>query len=797
MRIYSGAIGKKKNSIEIITTLMTHPQPHFPDLTQHWARSFIQRLQRQNIVRGFQNGTFRPNQTLTRAEYAALLQAAFKRPSKRPYLGFKDVSPNFWAFSAIQNAYEAGFISGFPDNSFQPQAPITRLHVLLSLVAGLGLNSPKTTAFSLAQVYTDANTIPHYAVNAIANATQSKIVVNYPQANIFNPEKPATRGEVAVMIYQALVFLGEVLPLASPYLVEPTKPGIVRRGTHLSVNGRRWKTAWGQWSSGVSTLTGISDKGMMLVLGINPLNNQEFSTQPSQWFSFSNQPYNIKTQFDQDSRYLNIDDLSQKLGWEVEISGKTLNIFSEIGQVHHIDYQEFADASRMVIELNTAITWELYETRSEWEVVVDAITDKSIAERFLEKFPESNLNETPEKDQQDQGDIGGIKEAKLPRPVVRSAENQTVIKGKLPYDYGVKVSTLTQPDRILIEVRKDPLIERNIVWAKGLNWRQQYLSLKGERFPVVWLQVKPDSEFKIQPFWTDKAQMKGTASLLEMTNQWGSFAAINAGYFNRNNLLPLGAIRHNKTWFSGPILNRGAIAWNDAGQVKMARLKLVETLKISNGREFEVDLLNTGYVKAGIARYTPDWGKTYTPLTLNEVLIVVENNQITRQLEAIDDQTPLTIPETGYLLTFRSFRSALSAFPVGAKIAIATNTTPPEFNEYPHIIGAGPLLLEKGKIVVDAEIEGFNIWFAQQQAIRSAIGVTSKGELLLVTVHPRIGGLGPDLTELAQLIQQLGAVEGLNLDGGSSTSLVLGGHLLNRTPDTAARVHNGLGLFWR
>ncbi|MEQ8958771.1 MAG: phosphodiester glycosidase family protein, partial [Coleofasciculus sp. C2-GNP5-27] len=56
-------------------------------------------------------------------------------------------------------------------------------------------------------------------------------------------------------------------------------------------------------------------------------------------------------------------------------------------------------------------------------------------------------------------------------------------------------------------------------------------------------------------------------------------------------------------------------------------------------------------------------------------------------------------------------------------------------------------------------------------------------------------GKGPNLTETAQLMQQLGSVDALNLDGGSSTGLYLGGHLLDRSPYTAARVHNGLGLF--
>jgi exopolysaccharide biosynthesis protein len=66
---------------------------------------------------------------------------------------------------------------------------------------------------------------------------------------------------------------------------------------------------------------------------------------------------------------------------------------------------------------------------------------------------------------------------------------------------------------------------------------------------------------------------------------------------------------------------------------------------------------------------------------------------------------------------------------------------------------------------------------------------------MIAAIHNRSGGLGPTLAETAQLMQLLGAVNALNFDGGSSTGLYLGGQLLDRSPSTAARVHNGLGIF--
>jgi exopolysaccharide biosynthesis protein len=104
-------------------------------------------------------------------------------------------------------------------------------------------------------------------------------------------------------------------------------------------------------------------------------------------------------------------------------------------------------------------------------------------------------------------------------------------------------------------------------------------------------------------------------------------------------------------------------------------------------------------------------------------------------------------------------------------------------------------LVRDRQIVLNAQGEQFSEAFIRQAAVRSVIATTPEGNLMLITVQNRIGGLGPTLPELAQVMQQLGTVNALNLDGGSSTTLYLGGQLLNRAPRTAARVHNGIGVF--
>ncbi|MFP4338543.1 MAG: phosphodiester glycosidase family protein [Halothece sp.] len=77
----------------------------------------------------------------------------------------------------------------------------------------------------------------------------------------------------------------------------------------------------------------------------------------------------------------------------------------------------------------------------------------------------------------------------------------------------------------------------------------------------------------------------------------------------------------------------------------------------------------------------------------------------------------------------------------------------------------------------------------------SAIALQEDGKLLLVAMGERIGGNGPTLKESVSILQRLGAIDALNLDGGSSTSLYLGGELINRPAATAARIHSAIGLY--
>ena len=615
----------------------------------------------------------------------------------------------------------------------------------------------------------------------------------------------------------------------------PPLTGVASSGNQISLNGRSLPGTWLQrpGKSGQIT-THLSDGAFRQLIGVNFLNSSNSGRQPVQWFSSVTTPLVLATKLLGAYRYLDITNFAQTSGWQIQANGNILVIATPKAQVTNIvQSQQSSDTSvnplqqvRILVDLDRPTPWQVTQGSTvkkiqppssdpdtlipkstappnrEWTVTLDGIADPVLIERYTPQ-PPAILLPNLLKQLSPATPIQPILPvpAPAPEPLIQQVQvvnNQTIISLSVPFGLSPQVSTVGSPNRLIIDIRPDPLEERDITWAPGLRWRQHYVNLGTERFPVVWLEVNPRKfGLTLKPMWASLDGLAGTAPLIQTAQRYLAVAGINGGYFNRNNRLPLGAIRRDGQWLSGPILNRGAIAWNDSGQFYFGRLTLEETLITASHQRLPILFLNSGYVQSGIARYTPVWGATYTPLTDNEIILVVQKDQIIQQLPGGKvGETAIPIPQDGYLLILRAnAATAASQLPIGTGVTISSATTPTDFSRYPHIIGAGPLLVQNRQIVLDAKAEKFSNAFIAEKAIRSGICTTATGTLMITAVHNRAGGYGPNLAEHAQLMQLMGCVDALNLDGGSSTSLYLGGQLLDRSPSTAARVHNGIGIF--
>lgn len=587
-----------------------------------------------------------------------------------------------------------------------------------------------------------------------------------------------------------------------------SSPDLLSSGKQISLNGRILTAAWRQWNLDKKTgkvQTAIHDAGLMQFLGVELLDTKDAAKQPILWFSQpTTSPLILNSWHSGMYRYLDITQLATLAGWQIQVDGDILRINTPAARVQGIRQGKQSWGDRIVIDLDRPTSWQTQQQpaakpkSSNIELLDDPNASKLTPQTILNKLqfrPHQAWVVTIDATT-DPGLLQSSESSnRLPRLKLETAPNLTTIRLNLPVGVSPRVSTLANPNRLVIDLRKDAMVERDIRWAEGLRWQQKFVNLGNSRFPVVWLEVDPSTVgLTLKPIWSDTT-LVGTAPLIKTAQRYLAAAAINGGFFNRKNKLPLGAIRRDGRWLSSPILNRGAIAWTDSGQIKIGRLSLQENLITSTGQRLPVLTLNSGYVQSGIARYSREWGSTYSPLIDNEAIVVVQNNQVTAQLPGgVAGKTAFPIPSNGYLLALRASNAA-NNLPVGTLIRGESATVPADFAHFPQVLGAGPLLVQNQQIVLNAKAEGFSDAFVRQTAVRSAIGTTKAGNLLIVTVHNRAGGAGPTLAESAKIMQQLGCIDALNLDGGSSTSLYLGGQLLDRSPISAARVHNGLGVF--
>ena len=359
-----------------------------------------------------------------------------------------------------------------------------------------------------------------------------------------------------------------------------------------------------------------------------------------------------------------------------------------------------------------------------------------------------------------------------------------------------RVFSLGEPNRVVIEwpdqgaaSRTDspaPIDPRlQALLGKELQWDR--LVRQGVRINAI--RVDPlNASLQLRPLARPGA-MEGLSSLVQLANQQQAWVAINGGYFNRVRRLPLGALKQDGRWLSGPILNRGVAAWDERTMPRFGRLQLSEWVVGPGALRLPVAVVNSGYVQRGISRYTADWGPNYVALSGSETGLLIQGGLVRQQFGPSELDAGVPLRGDDLLLVGRGG----SELPWGLGDRLQIESRPSSnLGLATHVIGGGPLLLQAGRIVLNGAAENFSSAFLSQGAPRTVLARDDR-QIWLITLEG-IQDSGPSLGETAALLQQLGLQDALNLDGGSSTGLVLGGSLQVKGRGVAGSVHNGVGL---
>lgn len=182
---------------------------HFSDLDQaKWAIPFITELTEKKIFAGYEDGTFRPNKPVTRAEALATavrlmgLDDEAAKVDPNTTLHFKDakqIDKRFaWAKGSIVVALQNGLFEPSEDK-FEPQKPASRVWVASLMVRALGLEEEALARMTEIPNFKDAKAIPAGSIGYVNVAVDEGIVSGYTD-NTFKPNKNVTRAEIAVLL---------------------------------------------------------------------------------------------------------------------------------------------------------------------------------------------------------------------------------------------------------------------------------------------------------------------------------------------------------------------------------------------------------------------------------------------------------------------------------------------------------------------------------------------------------------------------------------------------------------------
>jgi len=201
---YEARINSLTNSAYAV---VWHPI-EFEDMAKHWAKDAVNDMGSRMVVDGTGNGQFRPDREITRAEFAAIVVRGLGLKPENGTTPFSDVKPGDWYGSAVHTAYAYGLISGLDDGTFRPNDKVTREQAMLILAKAMALTGLKekltpSAADAALRPFADASAVSGWALSGVADNVSAGLVEGRNGASLA-PKGYLTRAEVATLIQRLL-----------------------------------------------------------------------------------------------------------------------------------------------------------------------------------------------------------------------------------------------------------------------------------------------------------------------------------------------------------------------------------------------------------------------------------------------------------------------------------------------------------------------------------------------------------------------------------------------------------------
>ncbi len=300
---------------------------------------------------------------------------------------------------------------------------------------------------------------------------------------------------------------------------------------------------------------------------------------------------------------------------------------------------------------------------------------------------------------------------------------------------------------------------------------------------------RPGGTTTLEPLLSN-GTITGTETLTALERRLAptaTYAGINGDFFNLGSGLPSGTLMQQGQLVSTPTPNRSSVGITSDGTLDVRRVALTSTWQ-GTGATHALSAFNSPPGPTGIALFTPAWGLT-TPSIKNSVAAVLfpfpattPGVPLAAPVQEIVTDSSVPIPPGGAVLVARGAAAAQlqAEAPADTRVTAQLSFAP----AWPGVIaaiGGGPQIVRDGAPVFRAG-EAFSNLQLTPPDPRSAVGQLRDGRIVLIAVDGRQPGWSAGLTnfQLAQALVRYGAVTGMALDGGGSTTMAFDGTLLNR-----------------
>jgi len=188
-------------------SVVWHPL-EFLDVANHWAKAAVNDMGSRMVIDGTGGNLFSPDRDITRAEFAAIVVRGLGLKLEKGPTAFSDVTTSDWFSSAINTAYAYQLIGGFEDGTFRPNDKITREQAMTILaramtITGLKAKLSAQSEETTLRPYEDATNVSGWALSSVADSVQAGLVSGRSAAKLA-PKAHITRAEVATTIQRLL-----------------------------------------------------------------------------------------------------------------------------------------------------------------------------------------------------------------------------------------------------------------------------------------------------------------------------------------------------------------------------------------------------------------------------------------------------------------------------------------------------------------------------------------------------------------------------------------------------------------